>query len=758
MAEQSIPLTIPSGINKNQTAEGAKGRWIDAKNIVFKDGKPRKRAGNEVYSSTLFEGRARGMAAWNTVKGRPLYGLGTHLKVYGSTDGIEPTDITPFRFSNNVVDKFTTTDGSGILSLELTAHGLSVDDAIRFYGNSWNGGSKVGGITLSQEYEVLVVTDVDNVTLIRNNEKATLTDPFTTDGTTLCTVVDVAHGQVTGAQVFYADATAVGGQTPDDEYPITVVDDDSYTIVLSGTATAATGGGTVARNFIDLATSTETGGGTVDYVLYLTDPLTTTSGQTSVKVTQAGHGALYNDGVYITGATALGGVTVDGFYRVTEVIDVDNFTFDHTASATSTATGGGTVLVEYEISPGPADRVIENRGFGSGSFGFGAFGSTALVLDPVYYDARSVSFDNIGEDAVFCPLGGSVYYWDSSETKRAEVIPSAPTQLRYAFQTEERHLHVLGVNGDPLVFGWATQDQVNDWTATDTNTANESRRVTEGSELIAGCSVSGGMNLLWTDTACYQHQYTGSSFIYDTRIAAKNAGIVGPMAWCNTPKGTIWMSQTQFHIWNGSVMPVPRAEDLESWVFDQVDTVQLAKSWLIYNPKTNSVHAYFVPVQSGEPSKYVIINLDDWSWVNGEELRTTGAFFDSGDQNPIQANIDGLLYRHEVGVNDSGAAADSYIEYATIDIARGGVSHEILGIDPDFLAQTGDVEFQITTYDRNKNNSVDTETAILSTDEELSDLRVHGRKHNGKFAQNLVDGDFSIDTPTILIQVSGTKR
>lgn len=759
MAEQSIQLTIPAGVNKSLSREGAKGRWIDTQNVVMKDGRASKRAGYESYNTTLFEGRARGMRAWNTVKGRPLYGLGTHLKIYGSTDGIEPVDITPLRFNTQFEDAFSTTNGSGILSLEYTAHGMSAGDVIRFYGNSWNGGSKIGGVTLAREYEVESVTDVDNIKLIRNDDKDTLTDPFTTDGTTLCTVADVAHGAATGDMVYYSGATAVGGQTPDGEYAITVVDVDSYTITLGGTATAATGGGTVARYFIDKATSTVSGGGgKVDYLFYQTDPFTTTTSSTTVTVAYTAHGAAYNDGVWISGASASGGITLDGFYRITEVVDADSFKIVHSSAASSGVTGGGTVLIEFEISPGPADRIIEQRGFGQGSFGFGAFGSTTLILDPVYYDPRSTAIDNVGEDAIFCPLGGSIYYWDSSTGARAEVIPNAPTQLRYAFQTDERHLHALGVNGDPLLMAWASQDSVNDWTPSSTNTANSGRRVSDGSALIAGCSISNGMNLIWTDTTCYEHQYTGSNFVYDTRKAADNAGLCGPHAFCKTPIGPFWMSRTKFHLWNGSVTDVPRSDDLESWVFDQADQTQLSKSWLIYNPITNSVHAYFVPVQSGEPSKYVIISLDDFSWVNGSETRTTGAVFDSGAQNPVQAATTGQLYKHEVGLNADGAAMEAYIEYASIDIARGGVSHEVFGIDPNFIRQTGDVTYTITTYDRNPTASIESETVTLEEGSELVDLRVEGRRHNGKFSQSVIDGDFSIDVPTILIQTSGKKR
>lgn len=843
---ESVPiaLDLPPGVVKTRSGEGAKGRWYDALNVRFKDGKPEKRAGHETLNDILFEGRARGMKAWNTVKGLPLYGLGTNLKIYGSTDGINPIDITPLRFPMTVEDAFSSTTGSGVLiykdaatdtgtltnpftttnasptiTVAHTAHGHSTGDKVyyngatavggttpnggyvitvvnansytityatnassgatgggtvtfkwakylvgtklRFYGNSWNGGTQVGGVTLSREYEILTIESADTYKIIANDKKATLTNPFTTTNTsTTVTVADTAHGRATGDLVYYTGATAVGGQTPAGEYTLTKVDDNSYTIVIAAPATSgATGGGTVTRYFTDKATSTVANTGTVGVVRYVANPFTTTNGQSAVAVHLVGHGAQISDRIVVTGASPVGGIPLNGEFRITAITDVDNFVIDGKVEATSGATGGGAaVLIEQEISPGPADKIIAKRGFGKGSFGFGAFGSTVLVLDPVYYDPRSVAVDNIGEDAIFTPLGGNIYYWDSSEAGRAEVIPNAPTQLRYAFMTEERFLHALGINGDPLLFGWASQDSINEWEVTAQNTANSGRRVREGSKLVAGTAVSNGVNLIWTDTATYVHQYTGSSFIYDTKKAASNAGLIGPQAFCLTPIGPFWMSQNKFFYWNGAVTEVPNSIEMANWIFDQIDVNQRSKCFLLYDPINDAVYVYYVPMMSGEPSRYAIIDVRDFSWVNGEETRTTGTSFDEGEKNPLMTGINGKIYKHEVGLNADGAAAATYIEYAPLEFAKGEVWTEVLGIDPNFKRQVGDVGFEITTYDRNENDIVDDETVQILATDQMTDMRVSGRRHMGRFSQTLIDGDFSIDTPILDAKPMGRRR
>lgn len=88
---------------------------------------------------------------------------------------------------------------------------------------------------------------------------ATLTDPFTaTLGSSVLTVADVAHGCINGDFVTFSGATGLGGNVTaevlNQEYQVTVLTDDSYTITLSVTADAtdvsgSPGGGTVSAAY-----------------------------------------------------------------------------------------------------------------------------------------------------------------------------------------------------------------------------------------------------------------------------------------------------------------------------------------------------------------------------------------------------------------------------------------------------------------------------------------------------------------------------
>lgn len=844
-----INLEVPPGVVKTRSGEGASGRWSNTDNVRFRNGKPEKRAGFQQYCPTTLQGVARGMDAWNTLNGEPRYAIGTNAKAYGSVNGVDVIDITPLRFPKNMQDKlstttgkggivltspstdtgtlvnnpFATTSGSAVVTVTHAAHGHASGDYVffsgatavggitpsgvypvtvvnadsytivhgsaatstvaagggaavaykwaelpigtkyRFEGSSYKGGPSVGGVTLEGDYSVIAVVDGDHFTLYPTSPRGTLgTNPFTTvNGSPSVTVTHVEHGRETGDAVYLSGSTAVGGITPKGDYAITVLTPDTYRITHGTNATsAATGGGSVVTYaYGRAATATVAdGGGVIDYLQPLTAPFATTLGSPVVTVTDEGHGAQTGDTVHIEGAAAVGGITLDGAYTVTAYLGPNSYQITHSAPATSAATGGGSaVYITYEISPGSIDRSFFMRPFGRGRFGKGYFGSSRAPLDAVNYFPRTWAIDNVGEDAILSPLAGTIYYWDMSSGGRADRIPNAPTGLRYACMTEERHLHALAIDGDPLVFGWADQNDINLWLPSPTNTANNSRRVRHGSALVAMTPVANGVNLIWTDTACYIHQYTGGSFVYNTRLDAQNSGLIAPGAFCVTTIGCFWMSQNRFLMWNGATTGVPNAKDVEDWVFGQIPADQGIKCFTEFDAINNSIDFYYVPAGSSEPTAYVTLNLEDYSWSNGTQTRTTGATFNSGAQNPFRVSDDGIIYKHEIGLDADGDAAASSVTLAPLEIAKGAWV-EVLGLDPDVKRQVGDVEIQVSTYDRNFTNPVDAESASFGTGSEMVDLRSSGRHIALTFAQAVQGGDWALDTPQLEVKAPHAQR
>ena len=140
----------------------------------------------------------------------------------------------------------------------------------------------------------------------------------------------------------------------------------------------------------------------------LTNPFTTVNLSTTVTVTDATGGFINNDFVTFTGATAVGGLTISGEYQITYV-SATSYAITAASAATSGATGGGTVYAVYQINTGPSYAVPQS-GWGSGTWGSGTWGNSATSLDAM----RIWNQFNFGEDLIYGPRNGPLYYWDAT--------------------------------------------------------------------------------------------------------------------------------------------------------------------------------------------------------------------------------------------------------------------------------------------------------------------------------------------------------
>jgi hypothetical protein len=171
-----------------------------------------------------------------------------------------------------------------------------------------------------------------------------------TNGSPTVTVTMAGHPFRVGQIVTMAGLTATGGITPNGNFVVTTTAD----------------GNTFTYDFSSNATSTATGGGssaTAQKGLLGTDPFATTSGSTTVVVTQALHGRTVNDIVTISGASTVGGLTLSGEYRITALGEVSGgstinsttkFRIEAASAASSTIAGGGSTV--NAIMEGVADH------------------------------------------------------------------------------------------------------------------------------------------------------------------------------------------------------------------------------------------------------------------------------------------------------------------------------------------------------------------------------------------------------------------
>jgi len=100
----------------------------------------------------------------------------------------------------------------------------------------------------------------------------------------------------------------------------------------------------------------------------LTNPFATTSGSKTIVVTDGTYQPSAGDYVYFSGATSVGGVLVSGDYLITSILSSTTYTIVAAQTASSTATGGGTVTAQYEYPTGNTVYSI-GTGWGAGPWG-----------------------------------------------------------------------------------------------------------------------------------------------------------------------------------------------------------------------------------------------------------------------------------------------------------------------------------------------------------------------------------------------------
>ena len=155
-------IQFKPGFNKQQTATGAEGQWIDGDNVRFRYGQPEKIGGWQELVTSTIAGPVRDQHTWTDLNGVRYAALGTSkvLGVYyeGAFYDITPLDtpITGFTFSS--------TTGSTTVTLNKVAHGVANGSYIIFTSITLPTGGETG-FSASQftnnTYEVTSADDDD---------------------------------------------------------------------------------------------------------------------------------------------------------------------------------------------------------------------------------------------------------------------------------------------------------------------------------------------------------------------------------------------------------------------------------------------------------------------------------------------------------------------------------------------------------------------------------------------------------------------
>ena len=424
----------------------------------------------------------------------------------------------------------------------------------------------------------------------------------------------------------------------------------------------------------------------------LTDPFATTSGSPIVTVTDANGG--YTDGDFVTysGASAVGGLTLNGEYQITLTTTTNEYTIDAGSAASSTATGGGTVTAAYQINVGTA-FAIPLTGWGAGSWSSGTWGVGVTSTESI----RLWSESNFGEDLVFGPRGGAMYYWDATSglTSRGVELSTlggasnVPTSQRLIEVSDiNRFVFAFGANEfgsatvNPMLVRWSDQGSVVDWTPSVTSQAGF-LTLSNGTEIIAAKQARQEV-LVWTDSALYSLQYVGAPVVWSAQLVGENISTASQNCVAYANGVAYWMGKDKFYKYDGRTQPLRC--DLRKFIFGNFNEQQYEQVFAGTNESYHEIWWFYCSTDATNIDRYVVYNYLEDIWYYGTMART--AWLDSGLRgNPLAATYSYNLVNHEEGVDDNEtattAAIHAYVASAEFDLEDGHQFAFIWRILPD---------------------------------------------------------------------------
>ena len=516
----------------------------------------------------------------------------------------------------------------------------------------------------------------------------------------------------------------------------------------------------------------------------LVNAISTTSSNAIVTITDTAHGADVGDFVTLSSVSIdVGGIpaaTLDAEYEILSIANVDAYTIQSSATASSAVGPTANCTVNYQLNIGPSEQTF-GYGWGAGNWNAGTW-NTPRTSSQITLDARLWSINNWGEDLIITQKDGGTYEWDTSggmTDNRATVIANAPTTSTLSMvSTETRHVVCMGTETtigsvgtqDKMFIRWSDQENYNQWTPNVTNSAG-SQRIAGGSEIRCARPAKGTI-LVWTDTTMQSMSFIGPPFIFGFRQLGNECGAVGLNSAIVIDDVAYWMSDGQFFRYAGSVQEIPCP--ILNHVFENINKTQYPQVYAAQNSNFSEVMWYYCSSTSDQCDRYAIYNYLENSWYFGSMDRTT--YQDNGVEfNPLATEylansnvntittINGLtqgrsiIYAQESGVNADGAALTAYIQSGDGDIADGETFSFINKVIPDFQNQTGNAVITLSVKDYPNDTATVGETLTVSNTTGYLNTRIRGRQSNIKIQNNDIDDNWRFGTIRVNIKQDGKR-
>ena len=725
------------GFNKQITPTGAEGQWTGGANVRFRYGTPEKIGGWSQLGDSKLTSAARALHHMVNKEGIKYAIIGTNRILYAYSGGVY-YDIHPLVNPSGtaVTNFFSTTNGQSTVTLTFaSAHNFSVGDIILF-GDASTFSSITNSNFSSSTFadKKFMVTAVPTTTTLEINAGAT----------------ETGSGATTSGGITYFQYYHVG--------PAEQVGVFGYGI--------SQWGGTV------------------------TNPQTTTL-----------DGALNADSAGTGGSgTTINVASTTGFPSTgTNFIQVDNEEISYTG-LTATSFTGITRNVRGTTNASHSDGATVTN-FSA----YSAWGQAASTTDKVA-EPGMWSLDNLGSTLIALIFNGECFQWDADAANatatRATIITGAPTASRdMIVSTPDRHLVFFGTETtigdkttqDDMFIRFSSQENINDYTPTSTNSAG-TQRLAAGSRII-GAELGRNAIYVWSDTSLFTMRFVGTPFTFAFEQVGTNCGLIGKNAAVEGDGSAYWMSENGFFRFTGKL------ESLDCFVEDYVyDDLNTTSNQMIYAGVNNLFGEviWFYPTANSNVNlrsvtySYLDSTVDRPIWFTNDSTlftRTTwqdSAVFglphatqydpDTDTSFDVTGNTEGIsyYYEHETGVNQVRlgvtTAIPANITSGDFDITQdqnrgitfrgdGEFMMRISRIIPDFIAQQGNtvVQLDLRNFPNDSSSSSPLGPFTTTSSTKKIDTRARARAIALTISNTAVDTNWKLGTFRLDVHSGGRR-
>jgi hypothetical protein len=728
-------IKFAPGIDKQDTAVGAEGRWVDSDNVRFRYGLPEKVGGWQSLLNESIVGVARKQHAFVDKEGNRYVAIGTDKFLLIYFEG-QLHDVTPIKSTLSSV-VMSAQDATQEVSLTFSsAHNLQSGDIILL-----DNVTVPSGIGLT---DAAFEDKLFQVTRVTSNLIAIVTGTQTTTGAAGGGACDVIPYEPVGpAAQSYGYGWGIG------QYGGTV--QGSVTTTLNGALLADTNGtggsGTVinvtSNSGFPTAGTIAVGDELITYTGKGTNTLTgITRGAFGTATTGTSNGQAHSNGATVTDATEWGGW--------------------------GDAVDAGTITLE------------------PGLWSLSNFGD---VLVATIANGKTFTWNS----DITARLTTR-----ASTTTSGFSTTNNPTATRVTLiSPTTRHLIHLGTETtigtastqDDMFIRFSEDENINAYTPQATNTAG-TQRIQDGTKIM-GALVAKENILIWTDNALYTMKFVGAPFTFGFEQVGTNCGLIGKNAAIEIDGVAYWMGNNGFFSFDGTVNTLPCS--VEDYIYDDIDTTKGQQVCAGINNLFTEVTWWYPTSGSDFNNRYVVYNygqnnarlpMGNWyTGVNTNSIRTTWidslvyprpyatAYNSSNDGSfPEVIGQDGLgqtvLFEHETGtdqVNPNGSvtALTSFIQSFSFSLQpdQAEVFLAMRRFLPNFKVLTGNNQITLSIKDYPSQDDIETSLSPFTIDSSTLkvDTRARGRYANIKIENTGVGESWRFGTFQVDIQPDGRR-